>query len=114
MTSHWMGGQKIYYLDLLRASEGMLSRWSRLHLQSLAPTPVSRRVEVRRPVVKIITESLSQHDEKNVVPTPLSGIRVGEEDSRENSNIQIAVKILPGGENCRKKNFLRFSPPYAC
>jgi hypothetical protein len=26
----------------------------------------------RRPVVKIIVESLSQHDEKHVVPTPLS------------------------------------------
>jgi hypothetical protein len=26
----------------------------------------------RRPVVKIIAESLSQHDEKLVVPTPLS------------------------------------------
>jgi hypothetical protein len=31
----------------------------------------------RRPVVKIIAESLSQHDEKHVVPTSLSGIRVG-------------------------------------
>jgi hypothetical protein len=65
-------GTKIYYLELLRASERTLSRWSRLHLQSLEPTPVSRR-----PVVKIIAESLSQHDEKHVVPTPLSGIRVG-------------------------------------
>jgi hypothetical protein len=37
---------KIYYLELLRASEGMLNRWSRLHLQSLALTPVSRRVDV--------------------------------------------------------------------
>jgi hypothetical protein len=26
------------YLELLRASEGTLIRWSRLHLQSLAPT----------------------------------------------------------------------------
>jgi hypothetical protein len=25
-------------LELLRASEGTLSRWSRLHLQSIAPT----------------------------------------------------------------------------
>jgi hypothetical protein len=32
------GDQKFYYLELLRASEGTLSRWSRLHLQSLAPT----------------------------------------------------------------------------
>jgi hypothetical protein len=31
---------KIYYPELLRASEGTLSRWSRLHLQLLAPTPV--------------------------------------------------------------------------
>jgi hypothetical protein len=29
---------KIYYLGLLRASEGTLSLWSRLYLQSLAPT----------------------------------------------------------------------------
>jgi hypothetical protein len=32
----------------------------------------------RRPVVKIMGESLSHHDEKHVVPTPHSGIRVGE------------------------------------
>jgi hypothetical protein len=31
----------------------------------------------RRLVVKIIAKSLSQHDEKHVVPTPLNGIRVG-------------------------------------
>jgi hypothetical protein len=31
-------GQKISYFELLRALEGTLSRWSRLHLQSLAPT----------------------------------------------------------------------------
>jgi hypothetical protein len=41
---------KIYYLKLLRATEGTLSRWSRLHLQSLVPTPVSRKVDVRQPV----------------------------------------------------------------
>jgi hypothetical protein len=29
---------KIYYLEILRASESRLSRWSRLHLQSLVPT----------------------------------------------------------------------------
>jgi hypothetical protein len=32
------GWSNIYYLKLLRASEGTLSCWSRLHLQSLAPT----------------------------------------------------------------------------
>jgi hypothetical protein len=45
-------------------------------LQLLAPT-VSRRVDVRQAHVKINAESLSQHDEKHVAPTPLSGIRVG-------------------------------------
>jgi hypothetical protein len=29
---------KIYYLEFLRASEGTVSRWSWLHLQSLATT----------------------------------------------------------------------------
>jgi hypothetical protein len=37
---------------------------------AFAPTPVSRKVDGRRPVVKIIAESLSQHDGKHV-PTPL-------------------------------------------
>jgi hypothetical protein len=50
---------KIYYLELLRASEGTLSRWSRLHLQSLAPTPVSRRIDVTQAAGrKKIAESL--------------------------------------------------------
>jgi hypothetical protein len=51
---------KIYYLELLRASESTLGLTSGM-----------------RPVVKVIAESLSQHDEKHVVPTPLSGVRVG-------------------------------------
>jgi hypothetical protein len=33
------GWPEIYYLELLRASEGTLSRWSRQHLQSLAQRP---------------------------------------------------------------------------
>jgi hypothetical protein len=32
------GWPKIYYIELLRASEGTLSRWSRLYLQLLTPT----------------------------------------------------------------------------
>jgi hypothetical protein len=45
---------------------------------AFAPTPVSRMVNVsRRPVVEIIAESLSKHDEKHVVATPLIGISVG-------------------------------------
>jgi hypothetical protein len=31
----------------------------------------------RRPVVNIVAESLSQHEEKHVVTTLLSGVRVG-------------------------------------
>jgi hypothetical protein len=62
---------KIYYLEFLRASEGTLSRWSRLHLQSLTP-PSGRRT-----VVKIIAESIHNMIKNHVVPTPLSGIRVG-------------------------------------
>jgi molybdopterin-guanine dinucleotide biosynthesis protein A len=58
------------YFIITRASEGTLSQ-SRLHLQSLAPTPVSRSVDVR-PVVKIIAESLSQHDKKHVVSHSLA------------------------------------------
>jgi hypothetical protein len=80
---------KIYYLEFLRASEGTLSRWSRLHLQVLTSG--------RRPVVKIIAESLSQHDEKHVVPTPLSGIRVGGRRPRPNTNRNVHVhKCLHG------------------
>jgi hypothetical protein len=45
---------KIYYLKL-RASEGTLSRWSRLYLQSLAPTPVSRKVDVRQAACRILS-----------------------------------------------------------
>jgi hypothetical protein len=32
------GWLKMYYVEPLRASKGTLSRWPRLHLQSLAPT----------------------------------------------------------------------------
>jgi hypothetical protein len=43
-TSHRMGDQIL----LSRTSEGTLSCWSWLHLRSLTPTPVSRRVAVRQ------------------------------------------------------------------
>jgi hypothetical protein len=68
---------KIFYLEVLRASEVTLSRWSRLHLQSLVLQFQGGLTSGRRSVVKIIAESLSQHNEKHVVSTPLSGIRVG-------------------------------------
>jgi hypothetical protein len=37
----------------------------------------------RRSVVKIIAESLSQHDEKHDVPTPLSGITVEKKEGAD-------------------------------
>jgi hypothetical protein len=87
---------KPYYLELLRASEGTLSLWSRLHWQSLAPTLISRRVDVRQAaVVKIIAESLSQHDEIHVVPTPLSGIRVGGRKIRINLPLESTYLLTP-------------------
>jgi hypothetical protein len=45
-VTRWVA--KIYYLELLRASEGTLSRWSRLHLQSFVATPVSRRDDISK------------------------------------------------------------------
>jgi hypothetical protein len=73
-------------MGVLRASKDTLSCWSRLHLESVAPTPVSRMVDVRQAAGrKIIADSLSQHNEKHVVPTPFSGIREGKRiDIRDN------------------------------
>jgi hypothetical protein len=51
----------------------------------------------RRPVVKIISESLSQHDEKHVVPTPLSEIRAGgrfETELSGGETLAILIKSL--------------------
>jgi hypothetical protein len=53
---------KIYYLELLRAPEGTLSRWSRLHLLSLTPPPVSKRVDVRKAAGRKNCRIYSQHD----------------------------------------------------
>jgi hypothetical protein len=41
------------------------------------PKSQGRLKSVRGPVIKIIAESLLQHDEKLVLTTALSGIRVG-------------------------------------
>jgi hypothetical protein len=79
---------KIDYLELFYALEGTLSCWSLLHLQSLAPTPVSRRVDV-----KIIAESLPEHDEKHVVPTPLSGRRVGNIGNKKKNNYYVSCGV---------------------
>ena len=49
VAGHWMGDQN-YHLEFLRASEGTLSRWSRLHVQSLKPSnPHWARVEGHGP-----------------------------------------------------------------
>jgi hypothetical protein len=70
MVSHWMGDQNLLS-QVLRASKGTLSRWFRLHLQSLALQFQGGLTSGKRPVVKIIAESLPHHDEKQVF-TPLS------------------------------------------
>jgi hypothetical protein len=49
---------KIYYLELLRASEGTLS-WSRLHLQSMAPR--SMRFGVRSRKLSNVNQSFDGH-----------------------------------------------------
>jgi hypothetical protein len=50
--------------------------------QNLLPrAPQGEMTLERQPVVKTIFESLSQNDEKHVVPTPLSGIRIGKKRS---------------------------------
>jgi hypothetical protein len=74
---------KIYYPEPLRSSESTLICWSRLHLQSLAPTLVSRMIDVRQAAglknncrIKIRLIKITTWW-KHVVPTPLSGIRVG-------------------------------------
>jgi hypothetical protein len=56
----------------------------------------------RRLVVKIIAEYLSQHDEKDVVPAPLSGIGV------ENIRSQPIISLLSGlfMNNVTKLNIL--------
>jgi hypothetical protein len=38
LASRWLNIKLIYYLELLCTSKDTLSRWSWLHLQSLAPT----------------------------------------------------------------------------
>jgi hypothetical protein len=58
---------KTYYLKFFRASEGTLSRWSRLHLQSLAALQFQEELTSGRLVVKIIAGSLSQHDQNYVI-----------------------------------------------
>jgi hypothetical protein len=55
---------------VFRASEDKLICWSRLHLQSLASTPVLRRVDVRQAAGR---KNICQ---KHVVQT-INGIRVG-------------------------------------
>jgi hypothetical protein len=48
----------------------------------------------RWPIVKIIAESLSQHDKKHFVPTSLSGIRVGKREGHIGHRMKKQGKIL--------------------
>jgi hypothetical protein len=52
----------------------------------------------RRPVVKIIAESLSQHDEKHAVPIPLS-VGKGRKKMKKNSG-KIAKNGLMKDRHC--------------
>jgi hypothetical protein len=72
-----------FLIAKFRASEGTLSRWSRLYLQSLASTPVSRRVDVRQATGRKKKCRIFITWWKHVVPTPLSGIRVGKRFERK-------------------------------
>jgi hypothetical protein len=67
---------KLYYLELLRASEGWLSCWFQLYLQSLAPTPISKRVDFKQTAGRKNNCQIIINNKKHVVPTPLSGIKV--------------------------------------
>jgi hypothetical protein len=75
-----------------------------LHLQSLAPTPVSRRVDVRQDGVKIIAESLSRHDKKHVVLTSLSGIRVGKRKRRRYCHKILSKSLFMSAREMMKNN----------
>jgi hypothetical protein len=101
---------KIYYLELLRASEGTLSRWSRLHLQSFVSTAVSRRVDVRQAAGRKNNCRIFITWWQHVLPTPLSGISVGKRRRflivsyyfvRKNVILRMSVR----------KNSLTFSAP---
>jgi hypothetical protein len=73
---------KIFYLELHRASEGTLSRWSRLHLQSLAPTRV-KEVDVGQAAgCKNDCRIFITVMKINVVPTPFSGTIIGRRRDR--------------------------------
>jgi hypothetical protein len=72
LNGHRMGEQ-----NLLSRAPPCFGRYVKplvpLYLQSLAPAPVSRTVDVRQAAgCKTMAESLSQHDEIHVVPTLLS------------------------------------------
>jgi hypothetical protein len=76
-------------LDACRQSETELFKLIKENIHIVKSQPLTNHplqlqgglTSGRRPVVKIIAESLSQHDEKHVVPTPLSGTWVGGRDS---------------------------------
>jgi hypothetical protein len=73
---HLMGDQK-FIISFPRASEGTLSRWSQLHLQSLASSPFSRRVDDRQaPGRNKYLPNLYHMMKKTVCTYALSWIRI--------------------------------------
>jgi hypothetical protein len=72
----------------------------------------SRRVDGWWPAVKIVAVSLPQHVEKHVVPTPLSGIRVGKKRlcfTQNNKHTKENINSVKGGFIAIKQYFPR--PP---
>jgi hypothetical protein len=85
----WMA--KIYYLELLHASEGTLSCWFSAALAVVNTYSSFKEVDVIKAAGrKKNAESLSQHDEKHVV----CGIRVGK---RKDHIEEIQVILLLTG-----------------
>jgi hypothetical protein len=61
---------------------------------SIVSTPFPRRVHARQATgCKLISESLS-HDEKYMVPTPLSGIRVGKRKRRCDRDLTNSIMLI--------------------
>jgi hypothetical protein len=80
VVSHWMGDKKfiISSSSVLRKARSAVGPGCVAVVSTHSSFKVSFKLTSGRlPDVKIVAESLSQHDEKHVVPTPLCGIRVG-------------------------------------
>jgi hypothetical protein len=82
---------KIYHLELLRASKGTLSRWSRLRSLSLAHLRFQGGTSGKRLVVKVMAESLS-HGENMLYRPHLVGLGY-EYDEMKRVRLSIPQKV---------------------